>query len=351
MKYEHTSDKNIKRHPTNGMYYFKRGKVEHSLRTTDLKVAKVRARVKITELDALGTAHLTLKMSDVIEQYRLSRDDLRPGSVYELNLILDRHLLPFFGKLYLYKITTAAWATYCKSKPGLDLANHRKVMWGFLKWATREGYINGKPDISHIPSHTRRKRRVATPGEIMAIASHVTGSMRLFFALALYNGMRRKEIMRLRWEHVHLLKGYVEVIADYNKLGRGREMPINSVVKRLLAEREQVGPWVFPNRANARNPADVSGLKTAWRTALKRAGVTDLTWHDLRATYEKYANKSIVHTDMQKEKFADASLAVQKRLYVSMTHDDLLGLEAVVQVPGLDQIMVEPRGNLGGARD
>lgn len=355
MRYEHTTVKNIKRETTTGVYYFRRGKVEQSLKTKDFKEAKVRAKVKMLELDAIGTASTTLKMNDVSTSYKESRTDLREGSQYELNYILDQHLLPYFGKLLLYKITPATWAKYCRTKVGLDLANHRKVMWGFLKWAEREGYIAAKPDISHIPAHERRKRRIATPQELVAIAEHVRGSMRLFFALALYNGMRRKEIMRLRWENVNLDAGnsWIKVVADYNKLGRGREMPINEVVRGLLVDRAKSskGSWVFPNAKDARLPANVSGLKTAWRTALKNAKVSGLTWHDLRATYEKYANKSTAHTDMQKEKFADASMDVQKRHYVSMTHDDLKGLESVVNVSGLDQILKPTRGERGVSRD
>ena len=50
-------------------------------------------------------------------------------------------------------------------------------------------------------------------------------------------------------------------------------------------------------------------------------------------------NKSQSHTDVQKEKFADATMDVQKRIYVSMDHEDLRGLEDSVKLPSVSSII------------
>lgn len=141
------------------------------------------------------------------------------------------------------------------------------------------------------------------------------------------------------------------MVEDYNKNRRGRRIPFNAIVHEVLEERRQAqggkGGWVFPNADDPRRHAHITGLKTAWHTCLKKAGLEDVTWHDLRATYETFAHKSVAHTDTQREKFADASADVQRRIYVTLDHADLKGLEDVVQVPGLGEIIREGRGIQG----
>lgn len=354
MKYDHTDDKNIKRHPKSGIYYFKRGKIEESLKTDVWKEALLRKQFKLAELDAAGTVAFKFTVNDIYPRYLAERETegLRAGTLTELRALFNLHLLPFFGDHRLYKISSPAWSKYCFAKRGMDLSNHRKVFQGFLKWCKRRGYLQALPDISEIPTHVRRRRRAARPEELTRIFEHCDGSLKVFLALALYNGLRRSEIMTLRWENISFEQQFLVIIPDFNKPKRRREIPFNDVVLRVLerryAEIEGGSPWVFPHRDDQRQHADKGGLKTAWGTCLRRAGITNLTWHDLRATYEKYAHKSTEHTDTQREKFADASSEVQKRIYVTMDHTDLKGLESVVQVPGLDALVIRGLGENEG---
>ncbi len=345
MKYKHTPKIYIKEHPTTGMFYFKRGSIEESLRTTDWKEAELRASVKLDEIQFAGVAAFKRTVKDLYGTYlhaRAQDEHLSEGSFREIKYVLEKHLLPHFGKNKLYKVTPVAWANYCSGKKKLDLANHRKVLRGFLKWCVDKGYLAGVPDVTRIPKHRRRQRRIVKNNEILAIFEHAQGSLRLFLALALYNGLRRKEIMTLEWSGIDLDVKFLTVKEKNNKLRRGRRLPISDNIVRLLRERQveqKRGRWVFPHAHDPKNHADLGGLKTAWRTCLRKAKLEDITWHDLRATYEKHAHMSLEHTDTQKEKFADSSTAVQKRIYVSMDHEDLRGLENVVSIPGLDMLL------------
>jgi hypothetical protein len=77
---------------------------------------------------------------------------------------------------------------------------------------------------------------------------------------------------------------------------------------------------------------------------IRNAGLVDagLEPHDLRATYEHYANKRTDFTDTQREKMAGASIQTQRRIYLhGFQAEDLRGLENVVQFDGLESIMSE----------
>jgi len=267
------------------------------------------------------------------------------------------HLMPFFETKKLAQINEKLWAKYIQSAKVGDLANHRKVMTGFLKWAKRKGFLSALPDITEIPHHIRRQRYIATEAELRTIFQHAQGSLQLFCALALFNGMRRKEIMTLSWEGVDLRSRKISVEKAHNKLRRAREMPINDLLVTLLRARHAgqieskiTTPWVFPKRDKPSHHGAIDGLKTAWNTVRRNHGLEHITWHDLRATFEKYSHKSKDHTDTQKEKFSDATMDVQKKIYVTMTADDLRGLEDVVQVSGLKEIISGQTSSEGKVR-
>lgn len=350
MRFEHTDDKNIKRHPASGVYYFKRGRIEVSLKTKDWNEAKLRKSIKIDELDAVGAVAFKHKLGGLVGQYYGERSSLRASTKKLLKYVFDQHLIPYWGQKRLSEVTTASWHKYCQKKSGLDLMNHRWAMQTFLKWCRRKGYIASLPDISEIPKHKRRHRKVIPNDDLIEIFKHANGSLLLFLSLALYNGLRRKEIMTLKWDGVSINHRYITVESDSNKLDRLRRIPVNDIITLLLHDRfysQKKSKWVFPNARDARRHADLSGLKTAWSTALRRAKISGFTWHDFRSTFEKQLNKQKEFTSMQREKFADASTEMQKRIYVTMDHDDLRGLEQSVQIEGID-MLIKAKMSSGG---
>ncbi len=359
MKLESTKHSNLKRHPRSKIYYFKRGRVECSLGTKDESQALVRLSMKNAEFDHAGEVAFLHTVAELYREYHdyktkqkngeLDKErKIREGTYLEIGYLFSKHLLPYFGEMKVAEITSARWFQYTRHTRARSLTNHRKVLQGFLKWCRDFGYLAGVPDITKLPHHVRRKRRIVTNDELLAIFRNANGSLKLFLALALYNGLRRKEIMTLKWAHVHIDQRYLVIKPDDNKLDRGRSVPINDTLAALFLARLRLRnprtPWVFPHRHDLAKHAYVSGLRTAWHTCLRRAGLEGITWHDFRATSEVWTNKSTAHTDTQREKFSDASIEVQKRIYAHMSHEDLRGLENAVQVPGLDALLTEKAG-------
>ncbi|WON75234.1 site-specific integrase [Nitrosospira sp. Is2] len=100
--------------------------------------------------------------------------------------------------------------------------------------------------------------------------------------LALSTGMRQGEIMGLTWEVVDLHKG--NAILQDTKNGERRYVPITGhaldLVKELSKVRRIDSKLLFPSREKAK-PMD---LRSPWETAMKKAGLKDFHFHDLRHT-------------------------------------------------------------------
>ena len=103
--------------------------------------------------------------------------------------------------------------------------------------------------------------------------------------LALNTGLRRAELFTLKWEHVDF-KANVLTIAR-TKSGRARRVPMNSRVRDLLRALpgRLKGEWVLPSETGETAVDSQNFMNRVFTPALKRAGVQDFRWHDLRHTF------------------------------------------------------------------
>jgi integrase len=99
---------------------------------------------------------------------------------------------------------------------------------------------------------------------------------------ALHSGMRRSEQYHtaqhpdggLKWEHIDLEAKVIRL--PVSKSPRSRQIPINSVLQRaLLAIPHNTSPFVFAG----------TGPGNWFVKALRKAGIKDFSWHDLRYAF------------------------------------------------------------------
>ena len=91
---------------------------------------------------------------------------------------------------------------------------------------------------------------------------------------AIETGMRRGELLGLRWEHVDLDRRIA--FLPVTKNGSSREVPLSTKAAQVLAGQRQRNdtPSPFPVAPNA--------FRLAWDRLRSRAGLSDLRFHDLR---------------------------------------------------------------------
>ncbi|MGI6458542.1 MAG: tyrosine-type recombinase/integrase [Candidatus Hydrogenedentales bacterium] len=107
--------------------------------------------------------------------------------------------------------------------------------------------------------------------------------------LAITTGMRRAEILGLAWDNVDF--GRRLVLVEHSKNDERRSVPLVGAAFDALLERSRIrrldSPLVFPGRRR-RGGARPAHIQNAWKAALKRAGIDDFRFHDLRHTAASY---------------------------------------------------------------
>lgn len=101
-------------------------------------------------------------------------------------------------------------------------------------------------------------------------------------AFAVATGLRAANVKGLEWSCVDLARAHAWIPASQHKNRKPHSVPLTEMALQVL--RRQVGK--HPTRVFTYKGKPVGQLNTkAWSAALKRAGIEDFRWHDLRHTF------------------------------------------------------------------
>ena len=122
---------------------------------------------------------------------------------------------------------------------------------------------------------------------LLAVLTGPRASLHPLVVLAIHTGMRRGELLSLRWANVDFARGLIHVMNSHReqtKSGHSRSIPMNQISRRdLLSLQRESGDteYVFVNRRTGKPRTDV---KRGFRSACREAGLEDFHFHDLRHT-------------------------------------------------------------------
>jgi integrase len=105
-----------------------------------------------------------------------------------------------------------------------------------------------------------------------------------FLTLLLFTGARRQNVMSMRWDEIDLAAQVWEIPAAKAKAGEAMPIPLGMEALLVLSRRRKSGkvtPFVFPAASES---GHMEEPKKHWLAFRARAGLADLTLHDLRRT-------------------------------------------------------------------
>lgn len=130
-----------------------------------------------------------------------------------------------------------------------------------------------------------KRLRYLSIEEIQSLLKACDDHLRPIVITALNTGMRKGEILSLKWENIDLKHGFI--LLDKTKNDERREIPINSTLKAVLQslQRRLDTPYVFYDPKTGKPYRDI---KRSFNTALRKAGIRDFHFHDLRHTFASH---------------------------------------------------------------
>jgi integrase len=230
----------------------------------------------------------------------------------------ENHLKPFFEGLRLDEMTRADVRAFTTAKVEAGklapkTINNLLVPLGLiLKQAAEDGCTVSSPEtgLRRVKVH-RPDSEWYEVAEAEKLLTATPKQWRALLGLAVLAGLRQGEILALRWKdvdwagsriHVRLnlqskykvakVDGMTEVLGRPKTETSRRSVPMRPQLRELLEQHKQA--WrpnplnlVFANEAG--NPIDARNLVSrVYKPAVKRAGLREIRFHDLRHTFVTY---------------------------------------------------------------
>jgi integrase len=230
--------------------------------------------------------------------------------------IVNAHLRPFFGALFIDAITAARIDAFREKQLAIPLAprtvdHHLMTLSAVFKFAREHEYSTAKPIIRRprCPKRTKKDLSVIPDDRIshfLDTAQRIGEQigrrggdpfrgkyLRLLYFTALSTGLRKGEIACLLWTDLDFESGLIHVDRAYNgapKNGDPRSAPMTlapGLVAELRSWQEQCSsPFVFPNPRGGRLAPSSRIFNETFQRVRDAAGLDEsVTFHSCRHSF------------------------------------------------------------------
>ena len=183
-----------------------------------------------------------------------------------------------------------------KPKSPNTVIRYKAVLSAVFKYAIQQGYIKENPvaDV-YVKSAPNKIVRYLSDDEREALLESCKKStwdrLHLLVMLAITTGMRKSELINLRWSDINFDNGLAS-LAD-TKNGEPRINAIPDITLMELKKFRQIGNGLVFGGTKKVNDKIVPSDRPfefvkQWKLALSRADITNLRFHDLRHTAASY---------------------------------------------------------------
>ena len=284
---------------------------------------KLKTAIQETQsLDFSKTGQYTVGQWMDVWYENYAKIKVRPSSHQTYKGYIENHIKPNIGDIPLEKLTTLDLQRLYKTllangrvdrleskgqPKGLSpktVRNIHQILSSALKLAQEQRIILTNPaEGCALPKVEHREMKTLPVEQLQSFLREAkdSGVFELYY-LELATGLRRGELLGLKWEDIDLEHGDLRVRRQIARInGKVVEAPLKTknayrtlplaedTISILNEQKKKVGssPWVFPSATGG--PISPDSVLHMLHRVLKRAGLPQVRFHDLRHTFATLA--------------------------------------------------------------
>jgi integrase len=266
--------------------------------------------------------------------------------------VVRKHIVPALGQVKLKALKPDRVRRLYRDKLDGGLSNRTvQLIHTVLRKALQQAVLDeilprNVCQAVRAPRRVKKEIRPLTPEQVRTLFQVARGDrFEALYVLAVAAGLRRGELLGLRWEDVDLERGTLQVRRQLTrtkaglaftspKRGKSRSVRLTqSAIKALRSHRKRQleeklrlpGLWqdfglVFPTRVGT--PMDADNLVSrSFEPLLKRAGLPRVRFHDLRHTFATVLLSRGTHPKVVQEMLGHANISQTMDTYSHVLPD------------------------------
>jgi integrase len=304
--------------------------------------------------------------------------NLAPRTAEGYEHIIRRHLVPALGNMTLMQLKPEHLQRYysekltggrCDGKEGLSpktVRHHHVTLHDALRSAVKWGLLSRNPADAVSPPHVQHPEMKTWDEDDIArfLEAAKETPYHCLFYLALFTGMRRSELLGLKWNDADLILGEVSVTRSLHHLRDGSiifRSPKTAKGRRTVAlppsatlllkehwekqklERAMLGipltddDLVFSHLDG--KPLLPDTVTHAWINLVRRTGIKSIRLHDARHSHASLMLKQGIHPKIVQERLGHASIQITLDTYSHVAP----GLQQAAAIRFDEGLKIEPK--------
>jgi integrase len=275
------------------------------------------------------------------------RDNVKPVTYDSYTRIIRVHVIPTLGRVKLDKLNPLHLQTLYRERLNSGLSSRtvqyiHVVMHRALKQAVRWGLVPRNVSEAVDPPRTHRKEmRPLSPGQARSLLEAAQEErLEALYVVALHCGLRQGELLALRWEDVDLEARTLRISRTLSRTKDGPTFTAPKTARSRRTVRLTIGAMEALKRHSERQAQEIVRMDTlyqdqglifasevgtplnrhnvnyrSFKPLLKRAGLPNVRFHDLRHTCATLLLGRGVHPKFVQELLGHATIAVTLDTY------------------------------------
>ena len=276
----------------------------------------------------------------------LSETAVRPKTIDQYKQIVRQHIIPDLGLIKMKDLNPRQiQALYSKKMEGGASARTVLLIHAVLRRALNQalklGVIGRNPALAVIrPKLKHIEMKVLTDSQVRTLLSAATGDrFEVLYWLAVATGLRQGELLGLKWSDVDWVNRRLRIQRQVQRIRGGlvfsepktaagrRVIALGAATIQALQKQQffQVGRihdvgslWqdydlIFPSSIGT--PLDPSNLYHSFKQLLKKAGLPNIRFHDLRHTAATLMLQQGTHPKIVQERLGHSDISMTLNTY------------------------------------
>lgn len=239
-----------------------------------------RAAAKRQHDELAASLHSEVGAGQYLSDALLAWADKQPRAASELSR--SKLIMSLYADRPLTEVTPESLHVLREGRSNATYNRLLTIVHASMVIAQRLGWIANVPHFQHMAEPPPDIQHLS-PTEWQRLCSELPSHTLDLAEFALATGLRWSNVSMLEWDQCDEENRLAWIHAKQAKGKKSIGVPLSDAALAVLKRRPRDTPWVFTYKG-----LPISRPYTAWRKAVKRAGLPQLRFHDLRHTWASW---------------------------------------------------------------